>query len=321
MTERRTPQRPLALWRALPLLLCLWGARAVAAPEVPPAPEAMPVVWVADVGLAPEAAALPPRAGGLLGRLRRAGFAPVALPLPDGPELAAVAHTLRDQITARLGERPFFAIGHGLGGTALAAAAPDLPGLRGWVGLGAPLGHGGATGAAQAWFAAVARAPQAGWPTWGAARFAGQPLSRLLMTRPGLRPDLRAAWLAQPVPPIPAALLAAVAAAQQGPTPQANAGLRGLAARPDVPVLAVMAVADGLWPVWQCDPVTLGLTRAAGEATVARRVLTRADGTPELGHLDLLIHPAALDHVHDPVVATLRGWVAAAAEAQALRGQ
>ena len=193
-----------------------------------------------------------------------------------------------DRLTAKLRtiDRDFYAVGLDLGGTAAYLAAPDLPRMRGVVGIGAPVAFGGATAALRhlfrvrprAWKDAPAKAVRVllgtGWRSETAEAFPRAPLS--LERWAGLDGGR--------------------------PVPQA-AAIGALRARRDLDVLVVTAPADGLAPPWMCDPAAFGLDRDNIEVTW----VSRANGFSfDYRHLDLLLHPNAPGEIHPLIERWLR---------------
>lgn len=274
-------------------------------------PERAIVILAPEMGMDP-AAWSPPGGASLPARLQAAGITVLALqPVDVPPENAA--HRVRAAIDeiylGRLGGRGsqhVLGIGHGLGGTLLYHAAADGL-LRGIVTLGSPVALGGASLAQRRLFDAPRHLPpdHLTWRHLGSLRLPDdarqRSLAHLLLTS-GLPSWIHAPFLSRAMVRIPPELLSDLGAQSASPVPVPLPVVERLAARDELRVLAVLAPGNGMWPPWQCDPVSFGI-KGPG---VERLYVTRAEGfSREYGHLDLLLHPDAWSEVHPRIEA----WV------------
>jgi len=248
--------------------------------------------------------------GGLAAELWHEGFTVYSLDFNGGGEcLGATAQSLAEietsitQVAAALKARhpslPLWGIGFDIGGTTLArAAAREGSALAGVALFGAPLSFGGASRA----FLALLETDS---PSFGRVRkrvppeFAtGSTFEEVLLSR-SLSPEKWERFYDTATAPIPPGLAADLLSRANTDVPTRSGIIDGLAGRPSLPVLVIIATADGMAPNWQVDPATFGLRRD----NITRRYLTKANGTAvEYNHLDMLLHPEAEDDVWEEVV-------------------
>ncbi len=267
------------------------------------------MVLVHGLGTNAELWDLPGR-GGLAPELWRAGFEVYSL---DWSGAAVSLDLLTERIGGALAriraaaaQRPLFAIGHGIGGTALyeiAAAEPES--VAGLVQLSAPLTFDGRTAA----FAALLRAPEhlgAASVTWAQLRdlhllpstAADGSFERTLLFSAPLA-KVRELFYDHVDAPTSRVLLASLAPLAESEAIRPGGLAARLAKHPALPMLVFVAPGDGLAPPWQCDPAVLDLRRD----NIERHYLTRANGTAgEYNHLDLLLHPDASREVFPAVI-------------------
>ena len=248
-------------------------------------------VWLLDdyTGVGPE--------------LWRAGLTLVVLDrLPiarDGRGLPALPEDLAARLRRRFG-LPVVAVGHGLGGTALAAAARREP-FDAMVLFNAPLAFGGAARALRVVLAAASRGATS-WRALARRRVRGPRSAQVgdALLSSELLPHRRRALLMEASAPLPTDVIRAIATlAGAHPVPHA---IDALLPNGRTPALLLLAQADGWAPPWWCDPVALG----ARPRRTRRVYLARAHGHAlDYGHLDPLAHPAA----HEDVYPALLEWL------------
>jgi len=200
------------------------------------------------------------------------------------------------QVATRATGRPVFAVGHGLGGTALLDAAASDPGLvKGVAAFGAPLALREPSRALSALVRALRERPGSSWEALRTLRWEGprgpRRFESTLLTR-GLPADTLAAFYRHATVGMTATPIESLPVYE--PAGAAPELARRLGSRADLPVLLVLSPAAGLWPTWACDPAAFGVRRPG----LVRRYVTRANGAAtEYDHLDLLLHPGAGDDV------------------------